>query len=116
MQCSSCSHGTETDPSHSTEAPLLGEYSPDDSNTLPMNGFRVLELGDYIAGPTAARMLVDFGAQVIKVERVVDRGMGSPVMREVDDPREYVELCGTVEICNRWINGAVHYMRCSGDV
>ncbi len=62
------------------------------------------------------RMLADFGAQVIKVERVVDRGMGSPVMGEVDDPHEHVELCGTVEICNRWINGAVHYVRCSGDV
>lgn len=40
-----------------------------ESNTLPLSGFRVLELGNYIAGPTAARLLADFGAEVIKVER-----------------------------------------------
>jgi formyl-CoA transferase len=31
----------------------------------------VLELGNYIAAPTAGRMLADFGAEVIKVERPV---------------------------------------------
>ena len=36
---------------------------------LPLEGVRVLELGNYIAGPTAGRMLADFGAEVIKVER-----------------------------------------------
>ena len=36
---------------------------------LPLSGVRVLELGNYIAAPTAARMLADFGAEVIKVER-----------------------------------------------
>lgn len=35
---------------------------------LPLSGVRVLELGNYIAAPTAARMLADFGAEVIKVE------------------------------------------------
>jgi crotonobetainyl-CoA:carnitine CoA-transferase CaiB-like acyl-CoA transferase len=34
-------------------------------------GVRVLELGNYIAAPTAGRMLADFGAEVIKVERPV---------------------------------------------
>jgi crotonobetainyl-CoA:carnitine CoA-transferase CaiB-like acyl-CoA transferase len=37
----------------------------------PLNGVRVLELGNYIAAPTAGRMLADFGAEVIKVERPV---------------------------------------------
>lgn len=36
---------------------------------LPLSGLRVLELGNYIAAPTAGRMLADFGAEVIKVER-----------------------------------------------
>ncbi|MDR2281511.1 MAG: CoA transferase [Gordonia sp. (in: high G+C Gram-positive bacteria)] len=36
---------------------------------LPLDGVRVLELGNYIAAPTAGRMLADFGAEVIKVER-----------------------------------------------
>ena len=39
------------------------------SDTLPLTGVRVLELGNYIAAPTAGRMLADFGAEVIKVER-----------------------------------------------
>jgi formyl-CoA transferase len=37
----------------------------------PLTGVRVLELGNYIAAPTAGRMLADFGAEVIKVERPV---------------------------------------------
>ncbi|QUH02310.1 CoA transferase [Saccharopolyspora erythraea] len=40
-----------------------------DSTPLPLEGVRVLELGNYIAAPTAGRMLADFGAEVIKVER-----------------------------------------------
>ncbi len=40
-----------------------------ENESLPLAGVRVLELGNYIAAPTAARMLADFGAEVIKVER-----------------------------------------------
>jgi len=36
---------------------------------FPLEGVRVLELGNYIAAPTTGRMLADFGAEVIKVER-----------------------------------------------
>lgn len=39
------------------------------SRRLPLAGIRVLELGNYIAAPTAGRLLADFGAEVIKVER-----------------------------------------------
>src|ERR1700742_3419973 len=35
----------------------------------PLDRVRVLELGNYIAAPTAGRLLADFGAEVIKVER-----------------------------------------------
>lgn len=35
----------------------------------PLDGVSVLELGNYIAAPTAGRLLADFGADVIKVER-----------------------------------------------
>lgn len=35
----------------------------------PLHGIRVIELGNYIAAPTAGRLLADFGADVIKVER-----------------------------------------------
>jgi formyl-CoA transferase len=34
----------------------------------PLEGIRVLELGQLIAGPFAAKMLAEFGAEVIKVE------------------------------------------------
>lgn len=34
----------------------------------PLAGVRVLELGSFVAAPMAARMLADFGAEVIKVE------------------------------------------------
>src|SRR3954467_15141839 len=34
----------------------------------PLAGLKVLELGQLIAGPFAAKTLADFGAEVIKVE------------------------------------------------
>lgn len=39
------------------------------SPLAPLAGIRVLELGNFIAAPTAGRLLADFGAEVIKVER-----------------------------------------------
>lgn len=35
----------------------------------PLSGVRVVELGNYIAAPTTGRLLADFGAEVIKIER-----------------------------------------------
>jgi formyl-CoA transferase len=39
------------------------------TDNSPLHGIRVLELGNYIAAPTAGRLLADFGADVIKIER-----------------------------------------------
>ncbi|MBV0934298.1 CaiB/BaiF CoA transferase family protein [Marinobacterium weihaiense] len=45
---------------------------------LPLAGVRVLELGSLIAGPYAASILAQFGAEVIKVE---PPGTGDPLRR-----------------------------------
>lgn len=38
------------------------------SDAGPLSGYRVLELGHYIAAPFASRLLADMGADVIKIE------------------------------------------------
>jgi formyl-CoA transferase len=35
----------------------------------PLAGYRVLELGNFIAAPFASRIFADFGAEVVKIER-----------------------------------------------
>ncbi|MDH5708939.1 MAG: CoA transferase, partial [Hylemonella sp.] len=49
----------------------------------PLVGLRVLELGQLIAGPFAAKTLADFGAEVIKIEPPGDavRGQGGDPLR-----------------------------------
>ncbi|WP_454753198.1 CaiB/BaiF CoA transferase family protein [Cupriavidus necator] len=48
------------------------------TKSKPLAGIRVLELGQLIAGPFAARMLAAFGAEVIKVE---PPGTGDPLRK-----------------------------------
>lgn len=59
-----------------------------------LDGIRVLELGNFIAAPTAARTLADFGAEVIKVERP---GTG-------DELRNWRLYGGTTSMLYRTIN------------
>jgi formyl-CoA transferase len=40
-----------------------------DSERGPLDGIRVIELGNFIAAPFASRLFADFGADVIKIER-----------------------------------------------
>ena len=40
----------------------------DQSNDGLLAGVKVLEFGEFFAGPTASRMMTDMGAEVVKVE------------------------------------------------
>jgi formyl-CoA transferase len=68
--------------------------SVDRFNGGPLDGVRVLELGNYIAGPTGSRLLADFGAEVIKVERP---GSG-------DELRSWRRYSGTTSMLFHTIN------------
>jgi crotonobetainyl-CoA:carnitine CoA-transferase CaiB-like acyl-CoA transferase len=46
--------------------------------TLPLQGIKVVELGQLIAGPFAGKMLAEFGAEVIKIE---PPGEGDPLRK-----------------------------------
>ena len=47
-----------------------------ENKTLPLEGVKVVEMSTVVAGPTTARMLCAYGAEVIKVE-----GLDGDVMR-----------------------------------
>ncbi len=56
------------------------------SNAKPLEGVRVIEMSTYVAAPVAAKMLADWGAEVIKVEpisgdvyRIIGRTLRMPV-------------------------------------
>ena len=51
------------------------ERSPD---SLPMSGLRVIDVGTFLAGPYAASMLGEFGAEILKVEHPI---AGDPMRR-----------------------------------
>ena len=47
-------------------------------NGLPLEGMRVIEMGQIVAGPTAGLIMADMGADVIKIES----GTGDPAIAE----------------------------------
>src|SRR5258705_5140887 len=58
----------------------------------PLAGIRVIELGNFIAGPRAGRLLADMGAAVIKVEPPQgDMGRATPPIRN-DESVSFVAL------------------------
>jgi formyl-CoA transferase len=56
----------------------LGSDRDPDASPRPLAGVRVLELGSLIAGPYAASILAQFGAEVIKIE---PPGEGDPLRK-----------------------------------
>ncbi|MEQ8265167.1 CoA transferase [Pseudohaliea sp.] len=71
------------DPDHPT-----GEQQPAGAKSTerPLDGIRVLDVGNFVSGPYAASVLSEFGAEVIKIEYPVGgdpmRIMGTPTARE----------------------------------
>lgn len=59
-------------------ADILRLMKSANKNVGPLCGLKVLELGQLIAGPFAAKTLADFGADVVKVEQP---GAGDPLRR-----------------------------------
>jgi succinyl-CoA:(S)-malate CoA-transferase subunit A len=58
---------------------------PSDREQLPMSGVRVIDVGTFLAGPYAASVLSEFGAEVLKVEHPIAgdpmRQFGTPTKR-----------------------------------
>jgi succinyl-CoA:(S)-malate CoA-transferase subunit A len=65
-----------SEPQPSSPAPATGE--------LPMSGVRVIDVGNFLAGPYAASIMGEFGAEVLKMEHSI---AGDP-MRRFGTPRQ----------------------------
>lgn len=72
------------------------------ADALPLEGVRVLELGNFIAAPFASRIFADFGAEVMKIEKPnagdevrdwrAPRGQTSMLFRTLGRNKKSVEL------------------------
>jgi len=62
-----------------------GQERLSESEKLPMSGVRVIDVGNFLAGPYAASILGEFGAEVLKVEHPIAgdpmRRFGTPTKR-----------------------------------
>ena len=71
-----------------------------DAPRRPLEGFTIVEMGNFIAGPYAGMMLADLGAEVIKVEEVKSgdpfrawgKGLYSPAFRAFNRGKKSLTL------------------------
>ena len=57
---------------------MTGSIDPAAASRRPLSGIRVLEMGALIAGPFCAKILAEFGADVVKIE---PPGVGDPLRK-----------------------------------
>lgn len=69
-----------------------------DQKNGPLQGYKVLDLGSTVAGPFCARLLADFGAEVVKVEDMA----GDPV-RDLGETVNGKSLYATTILRNKQI-------------
>jgi succinyl-CoA:(S)-malate CoA-transferase subunit A len=76
--------GKESATPHDDDLPVdIPKLSPEQERTpvhdrLPMSGIRVIDVGNFLAGPYAASILGEFGAEILKVEHPI---AGDPMRR-----------------------------------
>jgi succinyl-CoA:(S)-malate CoA-transferase subunit A len=62
-----------------------GKQPAEEAKELPLEGLRVVDVGNFVAGPYAASILSEFGSEVYKVEYPIAgdpmRGLGTPSRR-----------------------------------
>jgi crotonobetainyl-CoA:carnitine CoA-transferase CaiB-like acyl-CoA transferase len=74
-------------------------HDHDSRTALPLDGVRVIDLGNFLAGPYAASILGEFGAEVLKVEHPI---AGDPMRRfGTPSPRTDATLKWLSEARNR---------------
>ena len=59
---------------------------------LPMTGVRVLDVGTFLAGPHAASILGEFGAEVLKIEHPIAGDPDAAVRDAHQSPRRHAGL------------------------
>lgn len=74
----------------------IGQYEVASAQKGPLSGLRVLELCSTIAGPACARLLGDFGAEVIKIEPA-----GGDAVRSIGGQDQGVSLYGAAILRNK---------------
>jgi CoA transferase family III len=74
-----------------TAAPASVPSNDDTTRPLPLSGIRVIDVGTFLAGPYAASIMGEYGAEVLKVEYPIGgdpmRRFGTPTKRSRGSPR-----------------------------
>ena len=68
-----------------------------------LEGLKVLDIGNIIAGPWCSTIMADFGAEVIKVEMPGSGDMIRSMGRIKDMAKECTAYCPPNNYCHNWM-------------